>query len=150
MTLETPLGDSHTDRWRLPRCSILYEKTEDSIFDPPPLPDNPLSLTRDTQTCFKNTEPHHPGGGKEKGDKGASCSTDNIIPYSLRSPVAKWSPTHLTDAEPKTTTGATDIRDSSKRKAGSAGLNKGGEGVHRLEKARRTGQCAAPSPYGRV
>jgi len=90
-TLETPLADSHTDRWRLPRCSILYKKTEDSISDPPP-----------------------------------------------------------TDAEPETTTGATDIRDSSKRTADSAGLNEGGEGVHRLEKARRAGQCAGPSRCRRV
>jgi len=149
-TLETPLADSHTDRWRLPRCSILYEKTEDSISDPPPIPDNPLSLTRDTQTCFKNTKPHHSGGGKEKGDKGASCSTDHIIPYSLRSPVAMWSPTHSTDAEPETTTGATDIRDSSKRRAGIAGLDEGGESGHRLEKVRRAGQCAGPIPCGRV
>ena len=36
-TLETPLADAHTDRWRLVRCSILHEKTEDSISDPPPL-----------------------------------------------------------------------------------------------------------------
>jgi len=48
MTLETPLADSHTDRRRLPRCSILYEKTKDSISDPPPLPDVPLSLTHNT------------------------------------------------------------------------------------------------------
>jgi len=148
--LETPLADSHTDRWRLLRCFILYEKTEDSISDPPPLPDTPLSLTHDTQTCFKNTEPHHSGGGKQQGDKGASCSTDNIIPHSLRSPVAMWSLTHFTDAEPETTTGATDIRDSSKRTADSAGLNEGGEGVHRLEKARRAGQCAGPSRCRRV
>ncbi len=148
--LETPLADSHTDRWRLPRCFILYEKTEDSIFDPPPLPDSPLSLTRDTKTCFKDTRPHHSGGGKERGDKGASCSTDNIIPYSLRSPIAMWSPTHFTNAEPDTTTGATDIRGSSKRTAVTAGLNDGSESVHPLEKARRAGQCAAPSPCGRV
>jgi len=61
-----------------------------------------------------------------------------------------WSPTHFTDAEPETTTGATDIRDSSKRTADSAGLNEGGEGVHRLEKARRAGQWAGPSSRGRV
>jgi len=61
-------------------------------------------------------EPHHSGEGEEKGDKGASCSTDNIIPYSLRSPIAMWSPTHCTHAEPETTTSSTDIRDSSKRK----------------------------------
>jgi len=67
-TLETPLADSHTDRWRLPRCSILYKKTEDSISDPPP-----------------------------------------------------------TDAEPETTTGATDIRDSSKRTADSAGSTRAGK-----------------------
>jgi len=58
-TLETPLADSHTDRWRLLRCSILHEKTKDSISDPPPLSDTLLSSTHDTQTCLKNIEPHH-------------------------------------------------------------------------------------------
>ena len=33
-TLETPLADSYTNRWRLPRYCILYEKTENSISDP--------------------------------------------------------------------------------------------------------------------
>jgi len=150
MTLETPLADSLTDRWRLPRCFILYEKTENSISDPPPLPDTPLSLTHDTQTCFNTTEPHHSGEGKEKGDKGTSYSTDNIIPYTLRSPIATVSPIYFTDAAPETTTGATDIRNSSKRKAGSAGLDGGGKSGHRLEKFRRAGQCAGPSPCGRV
>ncbi len=139
-----------TDRWGLPRCSILYKKTEDSISDPPPLPDTPLSLTHDTQTCFKNTEPHQSGGVKEKKGEGASYSTDNIIPHSLRSPIARLRPTHFTDAEHETTTGATNIRDSSKRKADSAGLDEDGEGMHRLEKVRYTGQCAAPSPCERV
>ena len=150
MTLETPLADSLTDRWRLPRCSILYEKTEDSISDPPPLPDTPLSLIYDTQTCFSNTEPYQSGGVREKKAKGASYSTDDIIPHSLRSPIAILSSIYSTDAEPETTTGATDIRDTSKRKAGSAGLDEGGESGHRLEKFRRTSQCAAPSPYRRV
>ena len=54
-----------------------------------------------------------------------SCNTDNIIPYFLRWPIAIWSATHFTDAEPETTTGATDIRDSSKRTADTAGLNEG-------------------------
>ena len=39
-----------------------------------------------------------------------------------------------------TATGPTGIRDSSKRTADGAGLNEGGKGVHRLEKARRAGQ----------
>ncbi len=39
--LKPPLADLSTGRWRLPRRSILHEKTEDSISDPPPLPDNP-------------------------------------------------------------------------------------------------------------
>ena len=45
---------------------------------------------------------------------------------------------------------ATDIRDSSKRTADSAGLNEGREGGHRLEKAWRAGQCAGSRRYGRV
>ena len=67
------------------------------------------------------------GGVKEKGDKGASYSTDNIIP-----PLPS-----LMQVEPEKPT---------KRKAGSAGLDEGGEGVHGLKKARRIGQCAAPGP----
>jgi len=140
MILETSLADSPTDRRRLSRCFILYEKTENSISDPPPpLPDTPLSLAHDTQTCFNTTEPHHSGNGKEKGDKGTSYSTDNIIPHTLRSPIATVSPTYFTDAAPETSTGATDTRHSSKRKAGSAGLDGGGKSGHRLEKFRRAG-----------
>ena len=67
-TLETPLADSYTNRWRLPRCSILYKKIEDSISNPPPI-----------------------------------------------------------DAEPETTIGATDIRDSSKRIVDSVGLTRAGK-----------------------
>lgn len=48
-----------------------------------------------------------------------------------------WSPTHFIDAE--ITIGATDIRDSSKRKAASAGLDEGRESGYRLEKVRRIG-----------
>lgn len=42
-----------------------------------------------------------------------------------------WSPIGPTDAEPVTAIGATDIRDSSKRTANSAGLNEGDERTHR-------------------
>ena len=42
----------------------------------------------DTHTCFKNIKPRPSGRGKEKGYKGASCSTDSIIPNSPRSPIA--------------------------------------------------------------
>ncbi len=45
-------------------------------------------LTDDTQAYFKNIEPHHPERGGGERDKGASCSTDDTIPYSLRSPIA--------------------------------------------------------------
>ena len=54
-----------------------------------------------------------------------------------------WSPT---DVEPVTAMDATDIQGSSKRTADTAGLNEDGEVVHRLEKARRPGQCAGTSP----
>ena len=56
-----------------------------------------------------------------------------------------WSPTHLTEVKPVTATGATNVRDSSKRTADSAGLNEGEEDVYRLKKARHTGQFASPS-----
>lgn len=54
------------------------------------------------------------------------------------------------DAEPLIVTGATEIRDSSKRTADSIGLNESREGIYRLEKARRAGQYAGPSPYGKT
>jgi len=180
--LKFPLTDPSTDRWRLSRRFILREKTEDPISDPSPsLLDTFLSSTHDTQTCFENIEPHHPGGREEKGNKEASCSTNVIMPNSLRSPIAlptpesslgswrsplredaagiaagqtgspwMWSPTGPKDAELVTAISATEIQDSSKRTADSAGLNEGGEGGHRLEKARRAGQCAGPSRCGRV
>jgi len=138
MTLETPLADSSTNRRRLSRCLILYEKTENSISDPPSsLSDISLSLTHDTQICFNTIEPHHFDKRKEKGDKETSYSTDNIIPHTLRSPIATVSPTYFTNAAPKTITGAINTRHSFKRKAGSASLNEGGKSEHRLEKFRR-------------
>ena len=48
----------------------------------------------------------------------------------------------------KTATDAAGIRDSSKRTADRAGMNKGGECMHRLERARRTDQRTGPSSYG--
>lgn len=180
--MKSSLTDPSTDRWCFSRRSTFREKTEDSISDPPPpLPITLLSSTQDTQIYFKTLEPHHSGKRKKKENKGASCSTDNIIPYSLQSPLMPpipelplvswrsllrkdvvgsmpdqvgspwmWSRTRPTDAEPVKAMGATDIRDSSKRTADTAGLNEGGECVHRLEKARRAGQCAGPCPYGRL
>jgi len=52
--------------------------------------------------------------------------------------------------EDKKATGAAGIRHSSKRTADKTGLNEGGEGVHRPEKARRACESAAPSPCGRI
>ena len=169
--MEPPLADLITNRQRLSRCSILREKIEGPIYDPPLPPTTLLSSTYDTEISFKIIEPRHSYRGEEKGDKGAYCSIDNIIPYSLRSPIASpnpepplvswrsplredavgsvadpagsawmWSPTNPTDVEPATAIDATDIRRSSKRTADSAGLDEGGEGVQRLEKARRAGQ----------
>ncbi|KAF6238790.1 hypothetical protein HO173_003297 [Letharia columbiana] len=140
-------------------CSILREKTEDPVSGPPPpLPTTLSSSTYITGISFKNIEPCHSCGGEEKGDKGASYSTDNIIPYSLRSPIASPNPDSslwrsplqedavgsavdpagsswmwsATDVEPVTAMDATDIQGSSKRTADSAGLNDGG-GVQRVE-----------------
>ena len=50
----------------------------------------------------------------------------------------------------KTATGAACIRHSSKRTIDRAGSNEDGEGMHRLEKAQRTGQRAAPGPSERI
>lgn len=46
-----------------------------------------------------------------------------------------WSPIGPTDVEPVTAIGATNIRNSSKRPADSAGLNEGGESTHRSERS---------------
>lgn len=177
--MKSLLVNSSTDRRCLFRYSTLREKIEGSISDPPPKPTT-LSSTHDTQVYFKDIEPYCSSVGKEQGDKGANCSTDNIIPYSLRSPLAlpnpksllvlwrsplrgdaigsvadragspsMWSPMRLTDAEPVTTTGATNIRDSSQRTTDRASLDEGGgEDVRRLEKARCEGEFAGPIPVG--
>ena len=136
-----------------------------------------LSSKYDTEITFKNIEPPHSCGEKEKEDKGTSCSTDNIIPYSLRSLIASsnpelslwrsrlreeavesladpagsswmWSPTIPIDGERVTAIDPTDIRGSFKRTANNAGLREGGEGVYRLEKARCEGQYAGTSLCG--
>ena len=60
--------------------------------------------------------------------------------HSLRLSIARWSPTHFTEAEPETTIGAINIRGSSKRTADSAGLKESEVGMHRLKKAQRAGQ----------
>ena len=178
--MKSPLADPSTDRWRPSRRSILREKTKDPISHPSPsLCNTLLSSTHDTQTCFKNIEPYHPDGREEQENKEASCNTGVIIPNSLRSPIAlptpkrslgswwsplredateiaadqadsPWSPTSSTDAEPVTTIGAIDIRDSSKRTADSAGLNESGESTHRLEKIRCAGECVGLHCHKRV
>ncbi len=83
----------------------------------------------------------------EKKVEGASYPIDNIIPYNLRSPITRLSLTLFTNAE--ITIGATNIRDSFKRKVGSIGLDEGGESRYRLEKVRRVGPDVGPSPYRR-
>ena len=135
-TPETLLTDFNINRYCLLKYCILYEKTENSIFDSPSLSDYTLLLMCDTQTCFKNTKPHHLGGKEKKGQE-VSCSTDNIIPHSLQSPIRMWSLIQFTDTE--TTTGATDIQNPFKCKAGSAGLNENRESEHRLKKVWHTG-----------
>ena len=127
-----------------------------------------LSSKYDTEITFKNIEPSHSCGEKEKEGKGTSYSIDNIIPYSLRSLIASpnpelslwrsplreeavellagpagslwmWSLTIPIDDEPVIATNPTDIRGSFKRIANNVGLYEGGEGVYRLEKARCEG-----------
>ena len=179
--MKSPLVDPNTDRWRLFRRFILRERTEDSISHSSSLPDLLLSSTHDTPTCFKNIEPYHAGGRKEKEDKEANYYTNVIIPNSLRSSIALptpepslgswrsplredaaeiaagqadspwiWSPTDPTDAERETAKDATDIRDSSKRTADSAGLNESGESKHRSEKVRCSSECVGLHCHGRV
>ena len=90
--MDPPLADLSTNRQRLSRCSILREKIEDPIYNPLLPPTTLLSSTYDTEISFKIIEPRHSYGRKEKGDKEAYCSIDNIIPYSLRSPIASPNP----------------------------------------------------------
>ena len=50
----------------------------------------------------------------------------------------------------RTATGAACIRHSPKRTTDRAGSNEDGEGIHRSEKAQRTGQGATPGPSERI
>lgn len=119
----------------LQRCRILRQMIDDSISDPPLPTGTFLSPVHDTQSCglsdsaHKDIKPHHAAGErKEKGDNTHRHKGD------------EWE-----DKEAGCTNGsitATGIRDSSKRTADSAGLNKGGERAYRSEKIQRIGKCA--------
>ena len=124
--LKPTLPDFTANRGLQTRDPILYEKTNDSVSDPPPPPppppaaDTSLSSTFDKQTgssygALKDIERDHSDERKQKADEG----------YGDKS------------HREKIATGAVGIWDSSKRTAGRAGLNKGGECMHRLERARR-------------
>lgn len=66
-TFGTRPADSHPDRWRLLRCSILYETTENTVSDPArPLPDILLWLKDDTQASSKISSLIIPGGEGEQ------------------------------------------------------------------------------------
>ena len=54
----------------------------------------------------------------------------------------------LTNIEPIIAIDTTDIRGSSKRIVDSIGLNKGGEGIYKLEKAQRINRYIDISLYG--
>ena len=87
----------------------------------------PLSSIHDTHICFQNIEPYYSDGRKQKRNKKTNCSTDNFISHSLRSFIARWSPTHFTETEPEIITNVINIRGSFKRTADSAGLNESEE-----------------------
>ncbi len=143
MILETSLADSYTDWWRLSRCFILYQKTEDFISDSSSLSDISLLLRHDTQTCFSNIESHQFCEVKEKKNKEASYSTDDIISHSFRLTIVILSSTHSTNVKSEIITDVINIQDFFKRKADSADLNKGEKSEHRLEKVQRADQYAA-------
>ena len=101
------VGDPSADRWRLSRRSILHEKTEDSISNPPLLPDTLLSLAHDThKTGSALQDLHDQGnsslitlvGGNSKGTKeraavqtiSSPTLSDRLFPceaqYTLQTP----------------------------------------------------------------
>ena len=51
-----------------------------------------LSWTYDSEIGLRNIEPRHSYSRKEKRDKGGSYSTDDVILYSLRSPITLLNP----------------------------------------------------------
>ncbi len=120
--------------------------TDDSISDPLVPPDPLLSPIYDIQTCessegaHKCIEPRHSAGeGGEEGHKGDGLKGNEWEDEEAGCPDRSMA-----------ATGATGIRDSSKRKPYSAVLNEGGDGTHRSEKVRRAGQCAGLNYGGHV
>ncbi len=119
--------------------------TDDSISNPP-LPPALFSPIYDIQTfgssdgIYKGTEPHHAAGeGKKEEDKGVGHKGKEWGDEEARCP-----------NEFITATGATGLRDFSKRTADNAGLNEGGESAHRSEKVRCAGECVDLHCRGRV
>ena len=157
-----------------PRIPVLYEKTTYPVSAPPappplappspplsPLPPNfALSSTFDIQTepsdgSFQDIAPSSSGGEKEKADTGDGCSGDEHIEDG-HSGDEHSGDGHSGDGhkegreecdEHRTAMG---LRDSSKRTAGIAGLNKGGKGGDRLGKVQYTGQSASPNTVYRI
>jgi len=131
-----PLADPSSDRWDLSRRSILREKTENPISDPPlPLPYTLLSPIRDN--AHKDTEVYHtPSEGKGKRDKRGCHEEDE---WEIEEPGFPYGS--------MTTTGATDIRGFSKRTADSAGLNDSGKrnSWKRLYQQRQNTMNSSPS-----
>ncbi len=86
------------------------------------------------------TEPHRAAGeGKKKGDRGVGHKGEEGGDEEAKCP-----------DELITATGATGLRDSSKRTADNAGLNEDGESAHRSEKVRCAGECVGLHCRGRV
>jgi len=80
MTFKILFANSSINRRRLSSCFILFKKIENSIFNSSFLLLNiSLFLIHDIQICFNTIEPHHFNKGKEKGDKGTSYKSNQIM-----------------------------------------------------------------------
>ncbi len=97
------------------------------------------SLTTSACSHGVDIEGNHGRGGDEEDDIFSSLQGKE------KEEQGAWAPD-----ESMTAAGAADIRDSFKRTADSADLDEGGKDAHRLEKARRAGECVGPNHRDRV
>ena len=95
----------------------------------------PAAPTESSDATLQDTGPNPSSEGKEMADIDGGHNPDGDGDKQ--------------DGE-RTATGASGVRDSSKRAADTAGLNEGGDGIPRSEKVRRTGQSARLLAVGRV
>ncbi len=143
-------GDPNADRRRRSIYSPPHENIQSSISDIPPTPPHPpssgtllSSISESSDSALKDIEPHNSRERKEKGDKGDGGKRDGHKGDGDKEDGRE-------DQEVGTAVGATGLRDSSKRTADNAGLNKGSNGWHSSKEAEGIGQCAGLYRLGYV